>query len=69
MTNSVNYLPQCDAVLMVENGEIIEAGTYEQLKAKAGFFAEFMNSYLTSNSQIETGKFEQKLAIKFFFPN
>ena len=68
VTNSVNYLPQCDAVWMVENGEIIEAGTYEQLSNRAGLFAEFINSYLTPNSQMRTGKFEKKLTI-FFFPN
>ena len=48
MTNSLSFLPQVDSIVMVDNGEIQEAGKYDELKAKNGPFAEFIKNYQTS---------------------
>jgi len=48
VTNSLSFLPQVDEVIMLEKGEIVEKGSYEQLKNKQGAFAEFIKLYLLS---------------------
>ena len=52
VTNSLSFLPQVDEIIMIENGEIIQAGTYEQLKNDNGVFADFISNYL-SKAQVE----------------
>ena len=49
VTNSLNFLPQVDEIIMIENGFIIETGTYDQLKNQNGKFTEFMKAFLDSN--------------------
>lgn len=46
VTNSLNFLNQCDRIVMLENGCIVEIGTYEQLQKKSGKFIEFLKSFL-----------------------
>ena len=54
VTNSLNVLPQVDEVIMLENGCIVETGSYEQLTNKhEGKFAELMKKYLEINGAIE----------------
>jgi ATP-binding cassette, subfamily C (CFTR/MRP), member 1 len=54
VTNSLNVLPQVDEVIILENGYIVETGSYEQLKNKHdGKFAELMKKYLKINGEIE----------------
>jgi ABC-type multidrug transport system ATPase subunit len=46
-TNSVAFLPECDEIMMLEDGYIAEFGTYDYLMNKKGKFAEFMeNTFL-----------------------
>jgi ABC-type multidrug transport system fused ATPase/permease subunit len=49
VTNSLNFLPQVDEIMMIDNGFIIETGTYEQLKEQNGKFTEFMKAFLEAN--------------------
>ena len=49
VTNSLNFLPQVDEIIMIDNGSIVEKGAYIELKDKNGYFTEFMKSYLESN--------------------
>ena len=47
VTNSGAFLPECDDILMLEEGMVVEYGTYEKLMEKNGKFYEFMsNSFL-----------------------
>ena len=48
VTNSLNFLPQVDEIIMIENGFIIETGTYVELKNQNGKFTEFMKAFLNS---------------------
>lgn len=47
VTNSVQYLPQCDHVVCMQNGEIREQGRYEELVAGGGAFTAFIEEHGT----------------------
>ncbi len=49
VTNSLSFLPQCDEIYMLDNGKILEIGTYESLLSKGGEFSEFIKNYLSNN--------------------
>ena len=49
VTNSLNFLPQVDKIIMIENGALIETGTYEKLLSQNGIFTEFMRGFLEAN--------------------
>jgi ATP-binding cassette, subfamily C (CFTR/MRP), member 1 len=54
VTNSLNVLPLVDEVIMLENGCIVETGSYELLINKHdGKLAELMKKYLEINGGIE----------------
>ena len=48
VTNSLSFLPQCDQIIMIDNGQIMQIGTYEALKNREGPFADFIKNYLLS---------------------
>ncbi len=58
VTNSLNYLPQVDEIIMIDNGEIVQIGTYDSLKNEnSGYFSDFIKNHLNktnSNSENET---------------
>ncbi|XP_045932397.1 multidrug resistance-associated protein 1 isoform X2 [Micropterus dolomieu] len=45
VTHGLSYLPQADLILVMVEGEITEMGSYQQLMAKDGAFAEFLRTY------------------------
>ncbi|XP_042361797.1 multidrug resistance-associated protein 1 isoform X2 [Plectropomus leopardus] len=45
VTHGLSYLPQTDLILVMVEGEISEMGSYQQLMAKEGAFAEFQRTY------------------------
>jgi ATP-binding cassette subfamily C (CFTR/MRP) protein 1 len=67
VTNSLNYLPQMDTVIMLENGEIVESGSYDELKSKNGFFVEFIKSDFCNLDKIEDGSQEIFTVQKYIF--
>nr|UOU03338.1 ATP-binding cassette subfamily C1-7 [Brachionus rubens] len=46
VTNSLSFLPQCDRIIMFENGTIVEIGTYQELQSNTGKFVEFLKSFI-----------------------
>ncbi|KAG1691095.1 Canalicular multispecific organic anion transporter 2 [Nymphon striatum] len=46
VTHGLSYLPQCDNVIVMEDGRISEAGSYNDLVSKNGAFAEFLIQYM-----------------------
>ena len=46
MTNSLSFLSQVDEILMIENGEIVQKGTYKELKNQDGLFSYFTKNFL-----------------------
>lgn len=48
MTNSLSFLPQTDHIIMLDNGSIVESGSYNQLIDKDGPFKEFIKAFRTT---------------------
>lgn len=46
VTHSITYLPEVDNIIVLNDGEITESGTYKQLLEKKGAFAEFLVHHL-----------------------
>ena len=42
MTHGISFLPQVDQIIVMKDGRISEIGTYEQLLASKGAFADFL---------------------------
>jgi ATP-binding cassette subfamily C (CFTR/MRP) protein 1 len=55
VTNSLSFLPQVDQIIMIDDGYIIETGTYVELKRKEGAFTDFIKSF------VETHQANQKI--------
>ncbi|KAL4706573.1 hypothetical protein ACJJTC_015771, partial [Scirpophaga incertulas] len=67
VTHNVSYLAQTDLVLVLRDGEISEAGTYQQLLEKKGAFAEFLLHHLSDaerTSPEELDEIKQQLETK-----
>ncbi|KAM4634684.1 multidrug resistance-associated protein 1 [Polymixia lowei] len=45
VTHGLSYLPQADLILVMVEGEITEMGSYLELMAREGAFAEFLHTY------------------------
>ncbi|CAB3223722.1 unnamed protein product [Arctia plantaginis] len=72
VTHNVSYLSQTDMVLVLRDGNVSEAGTYQQLLEKKGAFAEFLLHHLsdaerTSPEELDEIKqdLESKLGSEF----
>ena len=48
MTHGIGFLPQCDKIIVMDNGQISEVGSYTELIDRNGAFAEFLHNYGTS---------------------
>ena len=65
IAHRLSTIVNCDRIVMMENGVIIEDGTHRELMAKKGrYFTLYMSQFqdLKIDTQIETYEREQKLA-------
>lgn len=46
VTHGITYLPKVDNIVVLKEGEISEIGTFKELLAKRGSFAEFLVQHL-----------------------
>lgn len=54
VTHGIQYLPNVDDIIVLKDGEISERGTYKELLAKRGAFAEFLRQHLeTADDDID----------------
>lgn len=53
VTHGITYLPECDSIFVLKHGEVSEQGTYKELLAKKGDFAEFLIQHLQENMDEE----------------
>lgn len=56
VTHGLSYLPQTDLILVMVEGEITEVGSYQQLLAKEGAFAEFLKTYANVEQSEDGGE-------------
>lgn len=55
VTNSLNFLPQVDCLILVENGKIVDSGSFENLLNSNGPFSDFYKTFLSiKEATIET---------------
>jgi ABC-type multidrug transport system ATPase subunit len=59
VTNSLSFLTQVGQIIMIDNGAIVEAGTYDELRNKDGQFADFIKNYL-ANAEANKEKTQSK---------
>jgi hypothetical protein len=46
VTHGITFLPQVDQIIVLKNGEVSEVGSYKELLAQKGAFAEFLLQHL-----------------------
>lgn len=46
VTHRLNYLRECDLIVVMVDGKITERGSYDQLLHGGGAFADFLETYL-----------------------
>ncbi len=57
VTHGIRFLPQCDKIVVMEDGEVTEVGTYNELIKNKRAFADFLMHY----SSMDNSNREQKL--------
>lgn len=62
VTHGIQWLPEVDYILVMDDGKISESGTYNDLLEHNGPFAQFLNTYL--NEDIDEDEDEEILEIK-----
>lgn len=45
VTNSLNFLPQVDSLILLENGKVVDSGSFESLLNSNGPFSDFYKSF------------------------
>lgn len=51
VTHGISYLPQVDVIIVMSGGKISEMGSYQELLARDGAFAEFLRTYATAEQE------------------
>ena len=50
MTHGIGFLPQCDVIVVMADGQITEVGSYTELIDNDGPFAQFLHGYQTAEA-------------------
>ena len=53
-TNALNFLTDVDEIIMLDNGVIVQKGTYNNLKNSGGPFSDFVANYKFNNDNAES---------------
>ncbi|XP_071043193.1 multidrug resistance-associated protein 1 isoform X2 [Parasteatoda tepidariorum] len=51
VTHRISVLPEVDTIVVLQNGKVSEIGSYSELLAKKGAFADFLIQYLQENAE------------------
>ncbi|XP_036164279.1 multidrug resistance-associated protein 1 [Myotis myotis] len=51
VTHGISYLPQVDVIIVMTGGKISEMGSYQELLARDGAFAEFLRTYSSAEQE------------------
>jgi ATP-binding cassette, subfamily C (CFTR/MRP), member 1 len=60
VTHGITYLPDVDNIIVLKEGEVSEVGTYQELIAKKGAFAEFLLQHLQEREDDSEGRNNNK---------
>ena len=61
VTHGIGFLPQCDVIVVMADGQITEVGSYSELIENDGAFARFLQNYQST----ETNKDENGTISRF----
>lgn len=64
MTNSIWTLSEADQIVMLENGSILEMGTYEELVARKGAFFYYLDKHKHDDEENDESEEEEEKEIK-----
>ncbi|XP_025017040.1 canalicular multispecific organic anion transporter 1 isoform X2 [Tetranychus urticae] len=64
VTHRITFLPQVDQIIVMKDGKIQESGTYNELMAKKGEFADFIIQYLSESETDEDLQDENPIMIE-----
>ncbi|XP_032957047.1 multidrug resistance-associated protein 1 isoform X1 [Rhinolophus ferrumequinum] len=53
VTHGISFLPQTDIIIVMSGGKISEMGSYQELLARDGAFAEFLRTYASTEQEQE----------------
>jgi hypothetical protein len=67
VTNSLNYLSQCDEILMLDNGSITSSGKYDELKFKISKISNFLDGNNNQNKINDEGTTFLNIFYIYFF--
>ncbi|XP_064101349.1 multidrug resistance-associated protein 1-like [Macrobrachium nipponense] len=59
ITHAIWVLPQMDEIFVVEDGRVVERGTYNKLLSEGGKFAQFLLQHITSSVEDEEEELEE----------
>lgn len=59
ITHAIWVLPQVDEIFVVEDGRVVERGTYNKLLSEGGKFAQFLLQHITSSAEDEEEELEE----------
>ena len=51
VTHGVTFLPQCDLIVVMRDGTVSEAGSYDALLDRGGAFSDFIKTYLQETEE------------------
>ena len=54
-TNSLAFLPECDRIIVLEEGKILEIGSYDHLIKTSKLFREFIGGKPQNTTNMPTG--------------
>lgn len=60
MTNSIWFLPQVDEIIMLENGRIVEMGSYDELVNRGGIFSVYLAKHRQEDKEDEENEENQE---------
>ncbi len=72
MTHGLSFLPQADLILVMEDGEITEMGSYAELLSRKNAFADFVKAFSVSErkeSATHRGKIKKRVSDKLLQQN
>ncbi|KAJ2363576.1 hypothetical protein IW150_006699, partial [Coemansia sp. RSA 2607] len=61
VTNAVEYLPKTDSVTMLNNGSVVEQGSFNELMASKGAVFDFVHKYIENRSSEDLEGGSEKL--------
>uniref|UniRef100_A0A336KB87 ABC-type glutathione-S-conjugate transporter n=1 Tax=Culicoides sonorensis TaxID=179676 RepID=A0A336KB87_CULSO len=72
VTHSITFLPEVDSIFVLQDGQIIESGSYEELLEKNGHFSVFLLQHFQNTSEDHSVKTDKQLRNfkedKYFLP-